>query len=78
MDRWGEFWRFTSASALRIFRETFPDPKIRIESYGNVLTATGLLHGLAADELSDQELDHFDPDYEVLISIRAEKPDSTA
>jgi hypothetical protein len=45
--------------------------------YGNVLTAIALLHGLAAEELRQEELDYFDPDYEILVTVRAVKPNAT-
>jgi len=73
MDRLGDHWRFTSASMQRMFEKPFPGENIRIGAFGNVLAAIGFLHGLSAEEISPEELDHFDPDYEVLISIRAEK-----
>jgi SAM-dependent methyltransferase len=75
MDRWGDYWRFTSASLRRMFETAVPSANIRIGSFGNVLAAIGFLHGLAAEELSPEELDYFDPDYEVLITIRAKKPE---
>jgi ubiquinone/menaquinone biosynthesis C-methylase UbiE len=73
MDRWGEYWRFTTLSARRLFEEVFPPEHITIEAYGNVLTAIAFLHGLAAEELKQEELDYHDPDYEVLITVRAVK-----
>jgi len=74
MDRWGDHWRFTSASLQRIFETAFTSANISIGTFGNVLAAIGFLHGLAAEELSPEELDYFDPDYELIITIRAEKP----
>jgi hypothetical protein len=74
MDRWGDYWRFTSASARRLFEKDFPATGICVHSYGNVLTAVAFLHGVAAEELSHEELDYCDPNYEVLIAVRAEKP----
>lgn len=74
MERWGEYWRFTILSARRLFEETFPEAEIKTETYGNVLAAVAFLHGLAAEELRQEELDHHDPDYEVLIAVRATKP----
>jgi SAM-dependent methyltransferase len=74
MDRWGDYWRFTLASAKRLFSEVFPEDNIRIETYGNVLAATAFLHGLSVEELTEDELDYSDPDYEVTIAIRAMKP----
>lgn len=32
-----------------------------------------ILHGLAAHELKQEELDYHDPDYQVLITVRAVK-----
>jgi hypothetical protein len=44
-----------------------------VKSHGNVLVASALLQGLAAEELRRQELDYRDPDYELLITLRAVK-----
>jgi hypothetical protein len=74
-ERWGDFWRFTSMSVERLFAEVFPDERVTIEVFGNVLAATAFLHGLAAEELSPGELDHRDPDFEVTIAVRAERGD---
>jgi len=76
-DRWGEYWRFTSLSARRLFEEVFPADQIMVEVYGNVLTATAFLHGMAVQELRRKELDYHDSDYEVLITVRAVKPNSS-
>ena len=74
MDRWGDYWRFTTLSARRLFEEVFPPDHVTVMAHGNVLAAIAFLHGLAAEELKQEELDHCDPDYEVLITIRAIKP----
>ncbi|MBE3119884.1 MAG: hypothetical protein IMZ50_14165 [Candidatus Atribacteria bacterium] len=39
-----------------------------------MLIAIAFLHGLAAEGLRREELDYHDPDYEVLITVRAIKP----
>lgn len=78
MDRWGDYWRFTSLSTRRLFAEAFPEDRIRVEAHGNVLAAVAFLHGLAAEELTEAELAHRDPDYEVLIAARAVKPGGAA
>jgi len=72
-DAWGEYWRFTSQSARLLFGEFFPAPGLVVEVYGNVLSAVAFLHGLAAEELSRNELDCRDPDFEVLVAVRASK-----
>jgi glycosyltransferase involved in cell wall biosynthesis len=73
MDRWGDYWRFTSLSARRVFEREFGEGQVEVEAHGNVLAATGFLYGLAARELGQDELGQADRDYEVLITIRAVK-----
>lgn len=73
-ERWGEYWRFTSVSARRLFEEVFPSRGVEVNAYGNILVATAFLHGLAIKELTEDELEYRDPAYEVLITIRAIKP----
>jgi SAM-dependent methyltransferase len=73
MDRWGHYWSFTTLSARRLFEAVFPSECVRVEAHGNVLASIAFLHGLAAEELRREELDHVDPDYELLITVRAEK-----
>jgi SAM-dependent methyltransferase len=77
MDRWGYYWSFTTCSARRLFETFFPPDKVQIEAHGNVLVAIAFLHGLADRELRPRELDYHDPDYEVLITVRAQKPELT-
>ena len=74
MDQWGECWRFTDFSAKRLFEEFFAPQDIITETYGNVLTSISFLHGLAAGELNPEDLDAVDPDYQMLISVCAQKP----
>lgn len=78
MDRWGYHWSFTTCSAQQLFGEFFPKGNLQVESRGNVLAAIAFLHGLATEELRQKELDYIDPDYELLITIRAVKPEAKA
>ena len=71
MDRWGDYWRFTSASARRLFEKSFAAGDIQLKIFGNVLAATAFLQGIATQELSPEALDARDPDYEVIIGVRA-------
>jgi len=71
---WDEYWRFTAKSTSRIFQDIFLPTNVRIKAYGNVLASISFLQGLAAEELSNEELDYFDPNYETLITVRATKP----
>jgi SAM-dependent methyltransferase len=67
------FWAFTSFSARRLFAAVFPTEAVRVESHGNVLAACAFLYGLAVEEMSQEELDYADPDYELSITVRAVK-----
>ncbi len=73
MERWGCFWAFTSLSVRRLFEEIFPATDVSVEAHGNVLAASAFLYGMASQELQQKELDYWDPDYEVIITVRAVK-----
>jgi SAM-dependent methyltransferase len=70
MDRWGDYWRFTDASARRLFGDVFGSENVTVVTYGNVLAACAFLHCVAVQELQEEELDHHDADYQVTIAIR--------
>jgi hypothetical protein len=74
MDRWGDYWRFTEASARKLMEQVFDPADIEIASFGNVYAAKAFLDGLAVEDLPDAAaLDTHDPDYPVTIGIRATK-----
>ncbi|HKP11992.1 MAG TPA: glycosyltransferase [Blastocatellia bacterium] len=72
---WGGswYWAFTALSARRLFGEVFPAASLQVETRGNVLAATAFLQGIALEELRKDELDYNDPDYQVIITVRATK-----
>lgn len=73
MDRWGDYWRFTTASTKKLFEPVF-NGGIIIESFGNVMATTSYLQGIAIEDLPDKSLlDKQDPDYQMLITIFARK-----
>jgi SAM-dependent methyltransferase len=74
MECWGWYWGFTSDSARRLFLEAFPVEAVQIKTFGNVLSATSFLWGIAAQELRPRELEYRDPEYELLVAVRAVKP----
>jgi SAM-dependent methyltransferase len=76
MERWGDYWRFTTRSAQRLCEEVFPARNVEVHAHGNVLIAVAYLHGMATEELTQEELDFSDPDYQVLVTIRAVKPEA--
>jgi len=73
MDRWGDYWRFTSASVQKLFDPIFKG-ELQVEVFGNVLAATAYLQGVAVEDLPDESLlDECDPDYQLVICIVARK-----
>ena len=72
-DVFGEWWHYTGRSALRLGEEAFGSGNVEVETFGNVLSASGFLYGLAAADLRPDELDAKDRLYEVTIGIRAVK-----
>ena len=77
-DQWASewLWSFTSLSTRRLFAEVFPDANLQIATYGNLLATIAFLSGLAAEELSRKELNDHDPACEMLIALRAVKPEN--
>ncbi len=77
---WGSdwCWALTTQSARMLGEEFFPKNNLHVESHGNVLAAIAFLQGLAVEELSQEELDSQDDEYQVLITLRAVKPEVAA
>ncbi|MBW4663197.1 MAG: glycosyltransferase [Chroococcus sp. CMT-3BRIN-NPC107] len=77
VDRWKDYWHwaFTTLSTAKLFEEVFPQKNLQIESYGNVLSTTAFLQGMAAEELQVPELDYQDPNYLLIITVIATKPE---
>jgi hypothetical protein len=67
-----DFWRFTAPSVERLLREAFGSD-VSVHAHGNVLTGIGFLAGLAAEDLSQEELAFDDEYFPVLITARAVK-----
>jgi SAM-dependent methyltransferase len=72
-ERWGDFWRLTPDSARRLFAEAFPEAGVSVETSGNVRLAAAYLYGLAAEEVAPAALGEVDPDYPLVICVRAVK-----
>ncbi|MEJ7912486.1 MAG: methyltransferase domain-containing protein [Chitinophagaceae bacterium] len=73
MDRWGDYWRFTTLSAQKTFDAVFGEGNVEVDYFGNCLAAVSLIRGIAAEELQVADLDTKDPDYQVTITITARK-----
>ena len=73
MRDWGDWWRFTSASAKRLFEEEYGAENVQTEVHGNLVAACALLYGLAQEELSREELERRQEDYELIVTIKARR-----
>jgi glycosyltransferase involved in cell wall biosynthesis len=69
----GDYWRFTEGSLRRLFAEHFAPDDFAVTSYGNVLASVAFQYGMAAHELTPDELDVLDPYFPVTYGIRAVK-----
>jgi SAM-dependent methyltransferase len=72
-EEYGEWWHYTQRSLRRLGEEAFGAGNVEATAYGNVLSASGFLYGLAAGDLKPEELDARDPLYEVIVAVRAVK-----
>jgi SAM-dependent methyltransferase len=72
-EEYGEWWHYTGRSLRRLAEEAFGEGAVEVQTYGNVLSATGFLYGLASADLKQDELDATDRLYEVIVALRAVK-----
>jgi SAM-dependent methyltransferase len=68
-----ELWRFTPAACTRLFEGAFSPGIVEVRGRGNVLTCVAFLVGMAAEELSAQELEGDDAFFPLLVTVRATK-----
>lgn len=66
-------WGLTANSASELFGEFFGPEEIQVESFGNVLSASAFVYGLAQEDVLPAEMDVHDPYYPVTIAVRAQK-----
>ena len=72
-NRESDCWRFTASSAARLFGGRFGSENVTVCTYGNVLTSIAFLQGLSSEDLTRDELNHRDPDYQLTIAVAARK-----
>jgi SAM-dependent methyltransferase len=71
MEREGDFWRFTTRSLHDLAVASFGAERVRVRAWGNVLACVAFLHGLAQEDLREDELDACDPDFQLIVTLRA-------
>lgn len=66
------YWSFTDLSVAKLLEVQFPGA-VDTVCFGNLRSATGFLYGLGMGELSESDLNHVDPDYQIIVAARAVK-----
>lgn len=65
-------WRVTR-TGLEWLLGGLPNARVDTTTYGNVLSCTAFLYGLAAEELHPEELQITDPEFPLIVAVRAHK-----
>ncbi len=69
-----DYWRFTQASAKKVFGSVFGEENTEVHMYGNLLLCIAFLQGLAQCDIKQNEFDYYDPDFPLLVCVKAKKP----
>jgi SAM-dependent methyltransferase len=71
-----DYWRMSASGWREVFEGACPGSLLDVASHGNCLTAVAAMYGLAVEELSRAELEHYDRRYPVLVTVSCRKPAS--
>ena len=66
--RWGDYWRFTDKSISELLVQVFPKDKLKIKTWGNMKVSIGFLYGLSCNDLSIEDFNYRDEQYQFLIT----------
>jgi SAM-dependent methyltransferase len=67
-------WRFTARGLETLLSRACPSAELDVSGAGNVLAGVAFLMGLAAQDLSQSELEHQDDDFPLVACARVRKP----
>lgn len=67
------YWSFTDSALKKLTAETFPASNVEVETFGNVYIASAFLYGMGIREVSSKHLDYHDPQFQVIITVKAVK-----
>jgi len=68
-----EYWHLTPAGWKRALAREWAEAELTVEGFGNCLAAIAAMHGLALEELREDELTVNDPRYPVLVTMKCRK-----
>ena len=67
------YWKFTPLTVRTLLEDAFGHGSVSAAGYGNAKTAVAALHGLVTADLAPADLDHDEPGYEVVVTVRVVK-----
>ena len=67
------YWSFTDKALLRLLPDTFASDTLEVNSFGNVLVASAFLYGMSVAELTQGQLEEYDPQFQVINTVKAVK-----
>ena len=67
------YWSFTDKALLRLLPDTFASDTLEVNSFGNVLVASAFLYGMGVAELTLSQLDEYDPQFQVINTVKTVK-----
>lgn len=68
-----DYWRLTADGWTELATRVWSGHAVTIASHGNCLASVAAMLGLAAEELTEAELDVHDPHYPVLVTLKVVK-----
>lgn len=77
MDRWGDYWRFTTLSLKKLLGESFGGKNVEAASFGNYHLAAEFLNGRSAEEIAPEAFSANDEDYQLLLGAAAVRRERT-
>ncbi|MBC6609120.1 glycosyltransferase [Hymenobacter sp. BT188] len=67
------YWSFTDKALSRIVTDVFGQNQVQVQSFGNVHVAAAFLYGVGRSELTREKLDFYDPQFQVINTVKAVK-----
>ncbi len=71
MEDYGQYWCFTDRSIKNMFERS--DVECSVITYGNLKSSCLFLAGMGCDDISREELDYRDVDYQLVIAVKIMK-----
>lgn len=68
-----DFWRLTDRSLTRLITDNTDCEDFEVEAHGNLVTSMAFLMGMASEELTQEELDHRDFRFPIVVAARLRK-----